>query len=339
MPSYLRSFSAAVFLFGSFIASVNAGPISTIYAFGDSLSDAGNIHQLTGIPTAPYVNGEFSNGPVWVQDLSAGLGLGSLTNSLSGGHDFAYGDAQSGTTPVNPVGPTSFIDLTGPTGQLAQFHGLHPVADPNALYTIWIGSNDLSSILQNAAPSAYAADAGAVVANIDSAVNTLAGYGAKNVLVLTVPDLGKTPAAIASGPLAQAAASALSGAFDLTLVNGSAAAGFPSLTSLAAADGLNLSILDTYSLIDGIVANKSAFGFTNVTDPCVTGAVGYVGGTACSPNLAAQNQYLFWDDSHPTAAGQALVADAALLAIPEPASFALIGAGLFGLYLQRRKKA
>lgn len=338
MSYYSRIFLALLFLFAGFVTCASAGPISTIYAFGDSLSDAGNIHQLTGRPTGPYVNGEFSNGPVWVQDLSVALGLGSLTNSLSGGHDFAYGDAQSGTTPVNPPSATSFIDLTGATGQLAQFHTLHPTADPNALYTVWVGSNDLTNILGNAAPTAYAADAGAVVANIDSAINTLAGYGAKNVLVLTVPDLGKTPAAIAAGPLAQAAASALSGAFDLTLVNGSAAAGLPSLTSLAAADGLNLAILDTYSLLDGIAANKGAFGFTNVTDPCVTGSVNYVGGTACSPDLATQNQYLFWDNLHPTAAGQALVADASLVAIPEPASFALIGAGLLAVYFQRRKK-
>jgi phospholipase/lecithinase/hemolysin len=45
-------------------------------------------------------------------------------------------------------------------------------------------------------------------------------------------------------------------------------------------DSLNLSTLDTYSLLDGIVANPSMYGFTNVTSPSVTGAIDYVGGTA-----------------------------------------------------------
>jgi hypothetical protein len=45
---------------------------TAIYSFGDSLSDVGNGHTLTTIltlgktpePSAPYVNGQFSNGSV-----------------------------------------------------------------------------------------------------------------------------------------------------------------------------------------------------------------------------------------------------------------------------------
>jgi len=74
---------------------------STIYAFGDSLSDAGNVYFLTKSSVAstlglaqepvspPYFqeiyNGVtadvFSNGPVWTQDLSIALGLGTLAPS------------------------------------------------------------------------------------------------------------------------------------------------------------------------------------------------------------------------------------------------------------------
>jgi outer membrane lipase/esterase len=80
------------------------------------------------------------------------------------------------------------------------------------------------------------------------------------------------------------------------------------------------------------------YGFTDVTHPCVTGAIDYVGGTACSSSLAVQNQYLFWDDLHPTAAGHAIVADAALgVVTPEPAYVSLVAFGLLGMGLVFRR--
>src|SRR5262245_45599060 len=44
-----------------------AEPFTGVYAFGDSLSDAGNVFIATGgaIPGAPYFAGHFSNGPTW----------------------------------------------------------------------------------------------------------------------------------------------------------------------------------------------------------------------------------------------------------------------------------
>jgi phospholipase/lecithinase/hemolysin len=78
---------------------------SAIYAFGDSLSDAGNIYSATttlGTPepvSPPYfqetyqvgpaqtVADVFSDGPTWVQDLSLSLGLGTLAPSLLTGTD------------------------------------------------------------------------------------------------------------------------------------------------------------------------------------------------------------------------------------------------------------
>lgn len=323
LSSLQRQSFLTTILLGALVSPAFATTYSAIYSFGDSLSDAGNAFILTGgtEPAAPYVNGHFTNGQVWVQDLANSLGLPPPTASLSGGTDFAVGDAQSGTTPVHAA---TAIDLPA---QLAAFHTVNPTANPTGLYTIWIGANDLAAIAAtNPTPAAAAADAAAVVGNIDSAINTLAGEGAKNFLIVTVPDLGKTPEAIAGGPLDVAAASQLSAFFDTTLVNGLAAAGLPSLNGLAAADGLDLSVADTYSLLDGIVADPSAFGLTNVTQSCLSGGNGYFGGeTVC----ADPNQYLFWDQLHPTAAAQALVADAALAAIPEPGTLTmLLGTGI-----------
>src|ERR1700753_3111955 len=82
----------------SFIASdvpvAPAGGYSNIYAFGDSLSDAGNI-SLATLGTVPvgsiYSEGRFSNGNVWVQDLAQMLHAPAVKPSLAGGTDYAYG--------------------------------------------------------------------------------------------------------------------------------------------------------------------------------------------------------------------------------------------------------
>jgi phospholipase/lecithinase/hemolysin len=330
MSSYLkRRFLLTTSLFAAIASSAQAGSFNAIYVFGDSLSDAGNAFIASGgaLPAPPYSAGRFTNGPVWVQDLSSSLALAPVTASLAGGTDYAVGGAESGN--ANPG------DLSS---QLAAFKAANPVANSNGLYTIWIGANDLNAILgANPSASVAAAEAAGVVGNIDAAINTLAGEGAKNFLIVTVPDLGKTPEALAAGPLGVAAASGLSAFFDSTLVNGLGSAGIPSLSGIAAADGLNLNVLDTYSLIDGITANPAQFGFTNVTQPCLTGEVDYAGGTPC----ANPNQYLFWDQLHPTAAGQALVAEESLAILtPEPGTITMMltAAGMVGLVMVRRRR-
>jgi phospholipase/lecithinase/hemolysin len=331
MASRVRVLAQAFSALSFFVASASAGPIHSIYAFGDSLTDVGNVFAFTGntIPGPPYVNGQFSNGPVWVQYLATGLGLNPLSPSLAGGTDYAYGTAESGTTVFHAA---NAADLTGPAGQLAQYQSTHATSDPTALYTIWIGSNDLGDIPAGATNAQIAADIGAIVSNIDSAIVTLALSGAKNFLLVTVPDLGKAPAAIAAGPIAQATASALSATLNGGLV--------PTLGTLQTTYGLNLKILDSYSLVDSLVSNPGAFGFTDVVDPCVTGAVNYVGGTACAATLANQNKYLFWDLLHPTTAGHEIIGSQALAdETPEPSSIVMAAGALFAISLLRRRLA
>jgi phospholipase/lecithinase/hemolysin len=46
---------------------------------------------------------------------------------------------------------------------------------------------------------------------------------------------------------------------------------------------------------------------------------------------------LFWDALHPTAAGQALIAEDAYAYVPEPGTFAVLAVGLAGLAVLRRR--
>jgi phospholipase/lecithinase/hemolysin len=288
-------------------SSLTGGTIDAIYAFGDSLTDVGNAFIGTGgvTPGAPYSAGRFSNGNIWIQDLAVALGLPAITPSLAGGTDYAVGGAESGNTTFHTAG------LTDLPAQIGSYQGAHPSADPNSLYTIWVGSNDLADITSSN-PAVVANDLGLVTNNIVSSIGLLAGKGAKNFLIVDVPDLGKTPQAIAAGASAAATESALAASFDYNFL-------IPAVSSIG---GINLKVLDTYALVDGIVASPSTYGFSDVTDACLTG-VNYSifsGGTPC----ATPNTFLFWDRQHPTAATGAIISGAALTVItPEPSSMAL----------------
>jgi phospholipase/lecithinase/hemolysin len=324
MLSTSRTFVFVLLAGAGFMCTLQANPIDAIYAFGDSLSDVGNVFISTGVPAAPYVNGQFSNGNIWVQDLASDLGLAPLKPSLAGGTDYAVGDAESGT--ANPGDLLSY--------QVPAFEAANPGgANPNGLYTIWIGSNDLAAIPPGSSVATVETDIGDIAGNIDTAINDLSSVGAKNFLVVTVPNLGDTPEALAAGAATIAALSELSASFDSVLVNGSGP--IPSLSALAAGDSIHISVLNTYALSDAIAANPGLYGFTNVTDPCLVGAVDFSGGTVC----ATPSKYLYWDPSgHPTAAANLLIADAAQgVVTPEPALTSLIAVGLFGMFLVRRR--
>jgi phospholipase/lecithinase/hemolysin len=271
---------------------------STLYAFGDSLSDVGNDYTLSlGVLPTPliYSDGRFSNGPLWVQDLAKDLGLGAVKASLDGGRDFAYGGAETGSETLHGVTP---IDLPS---QLAQFVLDDPHPEANALYTLSIGANDLQDAIPEYATNQAAAltDIQQAVSNETAFVSDLAALGARNFVILNVPDLGKTPAdrAVAG------TASNLSALYDQELNT--------SLAALATSENLAIHLVNTYALIDEAVADPAAFGLKNVTTPVWTGNYENPFSGHLNATGKAQNSYLFFDHLHPTATGHLALANAA----------------------------
>lgn len=290
-------------------------PYSAIYSFGDSLSDAGNVSVATRLigqtpVTPPYfketygnsTGAVFSNGPVAVQSLSLQLGLGTLAPSLLGGNDYAYGGAETGTTPQN------LFDLRAPLlslpFQLTQFEVGGPRPASDALFTLSIGGNDIFSILADTSLSTaqQARDVTAAVNNEYDAVTRLANDGARNLVVFNVPDLGRVPEVtfgLADGSdkpnaATNARASALAASYNTQLA--------AALTRATAATGIKVTTVDLYGLIDDATANPATYGLANTAVPAWSGRFDDAkSGTLVSTDPAVQNGYLFWDDFHPTA--------------------------------------
>jgi phospholipase/lecithinase/hemolysin len=278
---------------------------STLFAFGDSLSDAGNDWIIDGHtdPVSPYSGGRFSNGPTWVEDLSTMLGLGPLAPSLAGGHDFAFGGAETGPTAIEGANPGDLI------GQVAQY-GLKYPQYQNALYTLDIGGNDIDKAVDEfRAGQIGIATVGTVVAQAEAntvhAVQTLFALGARNLVFYEVPDLGLTPHFRAEGAAWQSFAGALAKSFNQTV-----------LADLVPLEHLGLKVYDvpTYADLDLVAGNKSYFSsqyhisFSNVTDPAWTGNFTNPASGMLAPDAA---HYLFFDSVHPTALAHQLTADIA----------------------------
>jgi outer membrane lipase/esterase len=305
-------------------SSADAG-YSNLFVFGDSLSDSGNnafvLNEVTPvpisgnnfIPTYPYASGHYTNNQVWAQTLASSLGL-SAAPSLLGGTDYAFGGARTGPLSFTTYPPS--LETQAATFLLQYAN----VAPSNALYVVAGGGNDARDALNaiggcsgNASciNNIFSSTAAIYATNIETTVTELESAGAKNIVVWNVPDVGVTPAILASG--ASALGSLLASTMNSTLVND--------------LSNLNVDIFNLFGLMDNIVGNPGDFGLTNVTDACAQFVT-------CDPS-----KYLFWDGIHPTSSGQQIISNAMLelVTVPEPVTLALLAFGLFGFSVTRRK--
>ena len=147
--------------------------------------------------------------------------------------------------------------------------------DPKDLVIVLAGANDVFT--QAGLAGAGAISSTAAGNNVGLAAATLAGQvarlktaGAKNVLVVGLPDMGINPYATASGPDVAGALTTLS----QTVFNATLKASLPST---------GVAYLDPGPLFSKVVAEPSAYGFTKVIDPTAA-----LESTACGPNVVAQ---------------------------------------------------
>lgn len=273
--------------------------INQLVVFGDSLSDNGNVTLASGgtFPGPNYAPGRYTDGPNTTPATTGPFGLWEEQFAAKTGLPDPQPFLAGGNNYAFASAETGF-SVTSPfyvTNQVDLFSLAHPTGAPTgALYAVWAGAND---IFDGKNP-VTAAD------NLYANIVTLSGEGAKHFLWLNLPPLGDTPFGRSHGlvtPLNN-----LTNAF-----NAEWAVDLAKLQS----KGIGVVGVNIDLLFNQIAADPSAYGFTDIMDS----AQGLAG--------VDPNQYLFWDDAHPTTAGDALVADLALhdfVATPEPATFGLI---------------
>lgn len=314
--------SLTVYLF-FLLASVNAWstPFTSLYAFGDSLSDGGDSPTaMTSIykllenncdpthPCPPYVKGHYSNGSVAVEYLADKILPGGANPANF--FNFSVGGATSGIGNFGDGGSATDSGALGLPGISTIVNGYvtSGSVDPNALYFIWGGANDL---LTGGLPITAAA-------NIAANVNTLIGAGATHFFIPNLPDLGLTPFANAAG-IADIA-SQFSIAFNTALASQLAALGTGN-------PGVDLMQFDAYSFFNNLVADPSNYGFTNTENACLL-----------DPNCTDPSKYIFWDDFHPTTQAHLVLANAFARTLPLPDVPALLFIGGLALIYSRIRR-
>lgn len=176
-----------------------ATKVDQIVVFGDSLSDNGNILSLTtrahkifpSVPITPknppYYEGRFSNGPVWIDNLALAMNVPLI--------DYAYGGAWA--EPLHD----SRIMVPFSIGAQVSYYLVRYALDSHKgdhLYIIWAGGNDY--VMGREDPE-YATTN--TVANIETQIEWLTYYGAKNIMVMNLPNLSVVPEVRKMGPNAQ----------------------------------------------------------------------------------------------------------------------------------------
>jgi outer membrane lipase/esterase len=289
---------------------------ATTFVVGASLSDNGNTCTQTPTscpPSPPYAAGVYSNGTLWVTTVAARYGA-AVTPSLKGGNNFAYAGATTGAVPGNTA-TASVPNMVQQTEAMLSRNGFN--VNPQNLVIVDGSSfgNNVTVALTLAA--ANPANATTIVTNVITAgvtdivsiVNRLYAAGARNILVMNVPDVGKSPLLQASGN-----ATAIATATTMSLqYNGAIAQQMNNVRAVS--PGIALAVFDLGTLASQVQANPAAFGFANGTTPCFIPPTGTTPARLCSPDVATQNTYVFWDPFHPTASTHALMAQRAITAI------------------------
>ena len=293
-----------------------AAPVfSQIVVFGDSLSDDGNVRHIMedqyfiGYPGGEfnYSDGRFTDSSdtdpnsatyagTWHEQLARTfLGLSVATNNLDGGTDHAFGGATtaSGTSDRTvisnpfPLGGGELSLTVDNLGKQVDDYLAGNTPDAAALYIVWGGGNDLFDDDSSTHVTETAS-------NVAGLVEQLARAGARSILVPNAPPLGLVPLykddAATATALNTASAqyrSELDPALDLAIAT-------------LAGEGITITLyrLDTYGLYYRLATNPEDYGFTNIGDSAQ--------GQSVDPD-----EYLFWDDLHPTTAGHYQIAAAA----------------------------
>ena len=342
----IRTLLAASALAGTLaltsVAQAASGPFSGETVFGDSLSDGGDLSIYTKLPGIM----RFTTNPglTTVEDVAGFYGL-PLTPSLQGGTNFAFGGA--GVTTNAPGTPAGVPTVTQ---QVTSYLAANPKLSASELYTVFGGANDIfyhataAAVGQFVASNSAGLNAGQVAlltaiaegaegvtstetstqayTNVTTAaaqeltlIASLQKAGARYIVVFNLPDIGRTPEAAANEALVPGTKAALTTLS--TGYNGVLNAGLGST-------GVGIIPVNTFALLNEVLANPAAYGFVNSTVPACTTSSSLNCTRATLVTPTAYTNYVFADGVHPTTTTHALFAQVVESEIIAPQQMSLL---------------
>lgn len=219
--------------------------------------------------------------------------------SLLYGTDFAWGGSTSGDGSAFHLLPNLQTQIGYYLSILSATQYVRMPKISETLFSVWSGGNDVIYAVTKQANITPAE----VCANISTAIQTLYGNGGRFFFVPNLPPLGKKPNFL--NTQYEAPADAFVAQYNPLLK-----AELAKLQGELA--GVTIIPFDVHSLFVDVLKNPKNYGLTNTTDSA------YVSNSSC-PNggyvVNNPEQYLFWDGTHPTIAGHAIVGREASKAI------------------------
>ena len=304
-------------------AGARAQSFGSVVVFGDSLSDSGNRGNLArqtwpGLPAGSSFT--TNPDPVAAEIVARAFGV-SGEPSLAGGPNYAWGGAC-----MNPRGPCPSAVPTV-AAQIEQYLSSRAGgrADPNALYSVWGGVNDIvSTVTRNPTdPRQAGIDTVAAAAAAVAHVRRLRDAGARYVVVYNLPDIGLTPFAAGQPAPVRGALSTLIGAYNRAL-----AAGLREREE-------GIVPIDVFALFNEVAEDPESYGFSDIAGTaCPAGS----SSIACGPRDSdyrwpwtyapgANLSHVFADARHPGGAAHAMVASAVTSTLAAPVQVSLAGEG------------
>ncbi|UPG85441.1 SGNH/GDSL hydrolase family protein [Luteibacter aegosomatis] len=271
-------------------------PVDRIVAFGDSLSDTGNIYNdlQWKFPVAhSWFLGRFSNGPVWTEYFAQMAGK-PLNNWAIGGSETR----------------DSNVFINGLDTQIASFRKYMSLArgyEPSrTVFTVLAGANDFMNDRRPEIRTVTDASD-----RLEAALEELVGLGASKIVLVNLPDISRTPA------FRDDAQEALVIRAKVRLYN-------DSLIHIAKrirnVKGVDIRLVDLSSLFDRLLANPGEFGIADTTHSCLDmphdRKTDYLFGPAMTSDCDPQ-RYVFWDRVHPTTRVHRMIAETVFSTVAE----------------------
>jgi len=261
--------------------------INRIVAFGDSLSDTGNLFNgsqwVFPNPNSWFL-GHFSNGLVWTEYLANAKNV-PLYNWAVGG----------------AAGTNQYVALTGIYDQVTSYLTYMKLAKnyrpEKTLFTLEFGLNDFMN---------YNREVPDVKADFSSALIRLTDSGAKNILLFTLPDATKAPQFKYSTEEEIQKVRAKILEFNAFIKE---------QAEYYQSKGENVVLFDASALFASITDSPEQHGFRNASDACLniqrSSSIDYLYSHSLTNDCAAygSDSYVFWGVTHPTTATHKYIAD------------------------------